>query len=206
MPRDRSRSPQRETRRRHRSRSTSRDRDKNRDLDRDRNRDRDRARDRDRERDKDHDRKKRRHDRSRSRSRHRRRSPRADSRDRRSKKDHKSRRSRSRSAGNDDVVFMGEQKPQHQKACPSDKDSNLVDLTTNGDNKNDTESNVDGTAKEEVDTDMMMKLMGFGDFNTTKGKHVEDNAIGSKRISVKRKYRQYMNRQGGFNRPLDASH
>ncbi|RDD40538.1 U4/U6.U5 small nuclear ribonucleoprotein 27 kDa protein [Trichoplax sp. H2] len=50
----------------------------------------------------------------------------------------------------------------------------------------------------------MMKLMGFSGFDSTKGKHVDgtNNAEGT-RIQQKRRYRQYMNRRGGFNRPLD---
>jgi U4/U6.U5 tri-snRNP-associated protein 3 len=59
-----------------------------------------------------------------------------------------------------------------------------------------------------LDEDEQMKLfMGFGDFNTTKGKAVKDNHTTSARGAVAknkaRKYRQYMNRKGGFNRPLD---
>lgn len=49
----------------------------------------------------------------------------------------------------------------------------------------------------------MLKAMGFGDFNTTKNKKVKDNVNGSVKINKPRKYRQYMNRKGGFNRPLD---
>lgn len=49
----------------------------------------------------------------------------------------------------------------------------------------------------------MMKMMGFSDFNSTKGKHVPGNDIYAANIVQKRKYRQYMNRRGGFNRPLD---
>ena len=49
--------------------------------------------------------------------------------------------------------------------------------------------------------------MGFGGFGTTKGKAVEDNqssaARGASSKNKGRKYRQYMNRKGGFNRPLD---
>ena len=61
---------------------------------------------------------------------------------------------------------------------------------------------------EEMDEeDQMMKLFGFGQFDSTKGKSVEDNQnSASKGLSAKnkaRKYRQYMNRKGGFNRPLD---
>lgn len=53
------------------------------------------------------------------------------------------------------------------------------------------------------DEQEMMKLMGFCGFDTTKGKKVENNAQGAVHVILKRKYRQYMNRKGGFNRPLD---
>jgi U4/U6.U5 tri-snRNP-associated protein 3 len=57
------------------------------------------------------------------------------------------------------------------------------------------------------DEEQMRLFMGFGDFNTTKGKAVKDNHTTSARGAVAknkaRKYRQYMNRKGGFNRPLD---
>lgn len=53
----------------------------------------------------------------------------------------------------------------------------------------------------------MMQAMGIPfTFDTTQGKHVDDeaaNASGSK-IKSKRTARQYMNRRGGFNRPLPA--
>lgn len=53
----------------------------------------------------------------------------------------------------------------------------------------------------------MAVLMGFDGFATTKGKVVDDNqnsaARGGVRKNKERRYRQYMNRRGGFNRPLD---
>ena len=53
----------------------------------------------------------------------------------------------------------------------------------------------------------MARLMGFGGFGSTKGKEVADNQHGAARGAVKknqnRSYRQYMNRRGGFNRPLE---
>ena len=55
--------------------------------------------------------------------------------------------------------------------------------------------------------DQMKLLLGFGDFDSTKGKVVEENqksaAVGTARRETKREYRQYMNRRGGFNRLLD---
>ncbi len=62
---------------------------------------------------------------------------------------------------------------------------------------------------EEIDDEQrqMMQMMGFGGFGTTKGKSVGDNqtsaARGAAAKNKGRKYRQYMNRKGGFNRPLD---
>ena len=46
--------------------------------------------------------------------------------------------------------------------------------------------------------------MGFASFDSTKGKKV-DGSVNACAINVsqKRKYRQYMNGKGGFNRPLD---
>lgn len=60
-----------------------------------------------------------------------------------------------------------------------------------------------GKTEEEID---MMKTMGFKGFGTTKGKKVKGNDVGEVHVVVKRKYRQYMNRKGGFNRPLDYVH
>ncbi|CAF0975449.1 unnamed protein product [Adineta steineri] len=62
-------------------------------------------------------------------------------------------------------------------------------------------SELQGKTEDEIE---MMKTMGFASFDTTKGKHTEGstNAHGTS-IQQKRRYRQYMNRKGGFNRPLD---
>lgn len=51
----------------------------------------------------------------------------------------------------------------------------------------------------------MQSLMGFGGFGTTKGKKIAGNNVGAVRKEKKSEYRQYMNRQGGFNRPLSPS-
>jgi U4/U6.U5 tri-snRNP-associated protein 3 len=55
--------------------------------------------------------------------------------------------------------------------------------------------------------EQMKRLLGFGDFSSSKGQKVDDNqnslARGAAAKNKARKYRQYMNRKGGFNRPLD---
>lgn len=59
-------------------------------------------------------------------------------------------------------------------------------------------------AVEDDDGESLAAVMGFSSFDTTKGKKVEGNDVSAANIAKKRKYRQYMNRRGGFNRPLDA--
>jgi len=57
-------------------------------------------------------------------------------------------------------------------------------------------------ATNEDDT-AMMAMMGMSGFGTTKGKHVDGNQEGGVDVKKMRTWRQYMNRRGGFNRPLD---
>lgn len=66
-----------------------------------------------------------------------------------------------------------------------------------------TDKDFEGKSNEEVE---MMKIMGFGGFDSTKNKKVKGNDVGAVHKVNKRKYRQYMNRKGGFNRPLDFVH
>jgi U4/U6.U5 tri-snRNP-associated protein 3 len=61
---------------------------------------------------------------------------------------------------------------------------------------------------EGLDEEEQMKmLMGIQGFGSTKGEQVEDNKTSAARgVAAKnkaRKYRQYMNRKNGFNRPLE---
>ena len=60
---------------------------------------------------------------------------------------------------------------------------------------------LEGKTNEEIE---MMTFLGFISFDSTKGKHVDGSCnAGAPNIQEKRRYRQYMNRKGGFNRPLD---
>lgn len=58
-----------------------------------------------------------------------------------------------------------------------------------------------------TEEEMMARMMGFGGFDSTKGKEVSGNNKGAHAGAIaktrKQTYRQYMNRQGGFNRALD---
>ncbi|KAG6157025.1 hypothetical protein E4U37_007906 [Claviceps purpurea] len=71
------------------------------------------------------------------------------------------------------------------------------------DDDGDSDGEVEGEGEgEDDDQAAMQALMGFGGFGTTKGKKVRGNNAGSVYREKKVEYRQYMNRQGGFNRPL----
>lgn len=91
-------------------------------------------------------------------------------------------------------------KPLTSKAKKRKKDG------VDDNNGNDEDNNDDD--EEDDEQRQMMALLGFaGSFNTTKGKAVIDNQTSAAKGTVQknkgRKYRQYMNRKGGFNRPLD---
>jgi U4/U6.U5 tri-snRNP-associated protein 3 len=140
---------------------------------RERKRDRERDRDRERRHDRDRDRKHKR-EASRSRSPHRRRG--------------------SSPSPRLDYLTLGNVKPKllaSGAGSVSDKAPIVLDP-----------AQLEGKSPEEIE---MMKIMGFGGFDTTKGKHVEDGSANAYAVNIqqKRKYRQYMNRKGGFNKPLD---
>ncbi|KAJ1664384.1 U4/U6.U5 small nuclear ribonucleoprotein, partial [Coemansia sp. RSA 1646] len=54
-----------------------------------------------------------------------------------------------------------------------------------------------------TEEEQMNALIGFSGFNTTKNKKVNGNDVGAANVKKQRKFRQYMNRKGGFNRLLD---
>ncbi|KAK2048861.1 hypothetical protein LZ31DRAFT_12103 [Colletotrichum somersetense] len=58
---------------------------------------------------------------------------------------------------------------------------------------------------EDDDMAAMQAMLGFGGFGTTKNKKIAGNNVGAVRKEKKTEYRQYMNRQGGFNRPLSPT-
>uniref|UniRef100_A0A3P8RT70 U4/U6.U5 small nuclear ribonucleoprotein 27 kDa protein n=1 Tax=Amphiprion percula TaxID=161767 RepID=A0A3P8RT70_AMPPE len=128
------------------------------------------------------ERRRRERDRSRSRDRERRRS--------RSRSPHRRRSRRHRSSSPSPVRQKDRREDDRKEA--KEKPGKPIQISAE-DMKDKTE--------EEIE---MMKLMGFGSFDTTKGKKT-DGSVNAYAVNVtmKRKYRQYMNRKGGFNRPLD---
>ncbi|EGR49525.1 uncharacterized protein TRIREDRAFT_106309 [Trichoderma reesei QM6a] len=94
--------------------------------------------------------------------------------------------------GRDRSPRRGDRSPSHDKM---DHDAN-----TRQDDDDD-----DIVIEGQDDLAAMQALMGFGGFDTTKGKKIPGNDVGAVRKEKKSEYRQYMNRQGGFNRPLSPS-
>ncbi|XP_075507567.1 uncharacterized protein LOC142544398, partial [Primulina tabacum] len=190
--------------------AVTRDRDRDRDRDKDRDRDRDRDRERDRDWDRDRDRKRDivDHDRdnskrSRSRTPDRTRSRHARSPDDHQRNRHRSHRSRSRSPSSpprkrhkDDSVSIKDRRGEKSEA----KEKKNKEKITSDDLVN----NNDGAVVDEDEIEMMKKFGIPMGFDSTKGKPVSGNDVGAVRKVTKRQPRQYMNRRGGFNRPLPA--
>jgi U4/U6.U5 tri-snRNP-associated protein 3 len=67
------------------------------------------------------------------------------------------------------------------------------------------EDDEDIIVEEDHSMAAMQAMLGFGGFGTTKQKKVVGNDVYAVRKEKKTEYRQYMNRVGGFNRPLSPS-
>ena len=138
--------------------------------------------------------------------------------DRRSRRDERrDRDSRSRKQGtpyNDYLTRLDEQNRYDRDRKPPSNSQAEPDTTTTNDRKPPPpkpSTKIEPPAKpkpitsatllEEEEDLPISKLMGFSRFSTTKGQKHED--YGAVDLIKKRTYRQYMNRPGGFNRPLD---
>ena len=81
--------------------------------------------------------------------------------------------------------------------------------TTNGASTIKTDPDAPPAEDMDVDSDpeiaAMRKAMGFAGFKSTKNTKVKGNNVYGVRKEKKTEYRQYMNRVGGFNRPLSPS-
>ncbi|KAF8821709.1 hypothetical protein IE077_004290 [Cardiosporidium cionae] len=66
------------------------------------------------------------------------------------------------------------------------------------------------SGEERVENDLteeqlLRKLLGFSEFDSSKGKEHGNSDLSGVNRKTKRRYRQYMNRKGGFNRPLSPT-
>lgn len=61
---------------------------------------------------------------------------------------------------------------------------------------------MDMDVDSDPETAQMRRMMGFAGFKSTKNTKVKGNNVSGIAKAKKTEYRQYMNRVGGFNRPL----
>jgi U4/U6.U5 tri-snRNP-associated protein 3 len=108
--------------------------------------------------------------------------------------------------------------PERGRGNTSGKDNRNNNRNDNRNNNRNSNRNDRSPPKHQEDEpeedlspeEMMKKMMGFSGFSTTQGKKADanDGTAAEKGYIRKgtsaRQYRQYMNRAGGFNRPLDA--
>ncbi|KAL2828207.1 hypothetical protein BDW59DRAFT_51517 [Aspergillus cavernicola] len=71
--------------------------------------------------------------------------------------------------------------------------------------KEDMDMDLDVAGGEDEVEELIRRSMGFSKFRSTKNTKVPGNNVYGVRKEKKTEYRQYMNRQGGFNRPLSPS-
>ena len=79
----------------------------------------------------------------------------------------------------------------------NDHDVDMASESNNGTAKTQPEAEED---EEEGIDPALAAMMGFAGFGSTQGSRVKGNDEGTAAVKVERKYRQYMNRPGGFNR------
>ncbi|KAI4127764.1 MAG: hypothetical protein LQ347_004466 [Umbilicaria vellea] len=93
--------------------------------------------------------------------------------------------------------------PKASSTSTADSDKMQVDSVapTNGTKPKEAEE----VEEEDPELAMIRKMMGFAGFKSTKNTKVPGNDVYAVRKEKKAEYRQYMNRVGGFNRPLSPS-
>ncbi|KAF0986689.1 hypothetical protein HZS_6110 [Henneguya salminicola] len=119
-----------------------------------------------------------------------------------SKTKHKSKKTRNRSRSKDrSTKEKHNHKRWHHSKSRSRKDDGSRHTEKDVNSRQDSPSKIEQIDDEEI----MKKMMGFTSFDTTKQKKVIGNVDTFVLQKKARKYRQYMNRPGGFNKPLDPS-
>ncbi|EMR72527.1 putative u4 tri-snrnp-associated protein 3-like protein [Eutypa lata UCREL1] len=92
--------------------------------------------------------------------------------------------------------------PRPEERNRATSQDHAMDVDDGGDREEEDDEEDDDVEVADDGLAAMQAMMGFGGFGTTKGAHVAGNNVGAVRKEKKIEYRQYMNRVGGFNRPL----
>ncbi|KAI0433086.1 hypothetical protein F5Y09DRAFT_339081 [Xylaria sp. FL1042] len=93
-------------------------------------------------------------------------------------------------------------KHKNSRNSPEEEGRRRRRVTRENDSGEDAMDEDDDLAVEDDEMSAMQAMMGFGGFGTTKNQKVPGNNAGAVYKAKKTEYRQYMNRVGGFNRPL----
>lgn len=104
------------------------------------------------------------------------------------------RRRRGSSSSSNSHMQQQQEKEQRRERRSSSTSSSSMDKSSDSEKEPD-DSNL--TANQ-----LLQKLMGFEDFSSSKNKDHTSSSVYGVNKKTKRKFRQYMNRKGGFNRPL----
>ncbi|CAE8652760.1 unnamed protein product, partial [Polarella glacialis] len=121
---------------------------------------------------------------------------------RKEEKTKKDRRSRSRGRSKERrKERSAERKPAPKRGRSESKDSD--DESKSSDDEEEMKEFLLSTDMPE--DQMLSKMMGFSAFDSSKSKDHSSSDLSDVKRATKRQYRQYMNRRGGFNRPLDAA-
>ena len=94
--------------------------------------------------------------------------------------------------------------PKMEIDSPADP-KNTKALTANGTASSTSKPKPEEPEDSDPEIAQMRALMGFAGFKSTKNTKVPGNNVYAVRKEKKTEYRQYMNRVGGFNRPLSPS-
>lgn len=86
-----------------------------------------------------------------------------------------------------------EERQQKRKAASSSRSASSSGSSSSSNSENE---------EELTEEQQLQRLMGISQFDTTKNKDHAASDLSGTNKKTKRKYRQYMNRRGGFNRPL----
>ncbi|KAK6590221.1 hypothetical protein RS030_172675 [Cryptosporidium xiaoi] len=93
----------------------------------------------------------------------------------------------------------------NKKLYTSNYNCNTVENLENKKNFKEKKSDTEIHLSDESEADQIKKLFGIEDFDSSKNKDHSSSSRSYANIRSRRKYRQYMNRPGGFNRPLSPS-
>ncbi|KAJ8124788.1 hypothetical protein O1611_g8852 [Lasiodiplodia mahajangana] len=102
----------------------------------------------------------------------------------------------------DDRSRRGDSARNNMRDGPGDEERRGRKPAREKDGEEDAMDEDEDVAVEDDEMSAMQAMMGFGGFGSTKGQKVAGNNAGAVYKAKKTEYRQYMNRVGGFNRPL----